>query len=214
MCSGMSTPMIISDDTISFRTFCQAVRQISVMVDPVADSSVAPWLTALVRDSWPGARIRINVGGLPGKAYRLQSGEIDFGLRYSFREQIDPGFAYQVLFEDPMVVLVRETHVLALRKSMRMEALRGERWILPSLHYMPYIRRVLIWETQRAGFLASKLPIPQRVPFIDALTGAFGLSLAPSGFLRHCPPEIRGPNSERRKSVEFLGSTASASALQ
>jgi DNA-binding transcriptional LysR family regulator len=167
-------------------------RRIRIMQDPIADLSLSYWIGEFARQASLRLDFRIDSGRSPGGRDELGLNNIDMRLAYGGPAKPGGAFVWKTLFEDPIVVLLRNDHRLANLRCLQMDALREERWVLPSPRFMPYIYDTLIWACRRAGLFPRLARLEHKVPLVDAVLGGSAISLAPSGFLSHCPKEIVG----------------------
>ena len=83
-----------------------------------------PGLFSAYRAKWPRVRLSLKEGGR-GELYRaVRASEMD--VCFTFGDApADPAFASATLGEEPLVVIVPETHPLAVKEEIRPEDLRG-----------------------------------------------------------------------------------------
>jgi DNA-binding transcriptional LysR family regulator len=114
---------------------------------------------------------------------RLRSGRLDVGIVVLTRdgEEPDPGvYQFEVLVQQEMTVVVSSRHRVARRRTVRLDQLRDEHWLLPSRERFPEFR------LEVDGLLSECGVVPQRVvEMSDDLAAArlvaagVGVGLAP-----------------------------------
>jgi DNA-binding transcriptional LysR family regulator len=91
---------------------------------------------------------------------RLRNGRLDVGIVVLTRDGVepDPGvYASELLVEQELVLVVSSRHRLARRRSVRLETLGDEDWLLPSSARFPEFR------SEVDGLLSDAGVVPRRV---------------------------------------------------
>ncbi len=89
---------------------------------------ILPGLIQLFRESYPGVSLQMKIGDTEAITARILEGELELGVVGSKSKL--KNLACQELWEDELVVIVPVSHRWSGKKSVRLEDLRGEPFIL------------------------------------------------------------------------------------
>jgi DNA-binding transcriptional LysR family regulator len=105
---------------------------VRVCAFPSANSTLVPKAIAGLRAAHPELRVELQEAEPPGSLERLEHGECDVALAFSFRESSDgppPNLVEIPLMHDDLTVLLPRGHALARQHDIPLGALAQERWI-------------------------------------------------------------------------------------
>jgi DNA-binding transcriptional LysR family regulator len=120
---------------------------------PSAGASLMPEAIAVFRDRHPAVELTLEPAEPgPGLA-KLRAGEVDVALdiTVAFRPPPDDGIDRVHLLEDPMYVVLPEGHPAARKRSLKLEDLADESWILGTTAACPDAS-IFLRSCQLAGF--------------------------------------------------------------
>ncbi len=102
---------------------------------PTASSTLLPPAIAMFRSAYPEVELTLTEGEPEQLAPLMSAGELDLGVLFEFAGEDPPlpGMARSQLLEDAMLLALPREHRLAARRRVRLEDLRGERWVQTSL---------------------------------------------------------------------------------
>jgi DNA-binding transcriptional LysR family regulator len=119
---------------------------------PSAAASLMPVAIARFRERHPGVELSMDLAEPPDGEQRLRTGECDIAVTNlatvtAGADDLD----HVPILEDPMYVALPAGHPLAKRRTLRMQDLAGEDWMLGSLSTCPDTS-IFLRACQRAGF--------------------------------------------------------------
>lgn len=120
---------------------------------PSAGGTLMPPAIARFRERHPAVELSLTPSEPEDALKLLRSGEIDISLdiRTSFRALPDDGIDRVPLLEDPMYVALPRDHPKAAKRTLRLEDLADESWILGSTGSCPDAS-IFLRSCQAAGF--------------------------------------------------------------
>ncbi|MCW3038927.1 MAG: LysR family transcriptional regulator [Solirubrobacterales bacterium] len=150
---------------------------------PSAGASVMPRAIALFRERHPAVDLTLQPAEPEDGIALLRSGEIDIALTISttYEEtcQFGPGIEEHHLLDDPMYVILPETHALAHRRSLRLGDLAEEQWMLGSAGSCPDAS-IFLRACRTAGFEPRIAFASNDYPSIQGFVAAgMGLAFVP-----------------------------------
>ncbi len=98
---------------------------------PTAGATLMPVAIAAFRASYPEVELTLAEGEPEEIAPRLRAGEFDLALLFEFGAA-EGDLKRVELLEDPMYLALPRSHRLAGKRTLRLEALRGEAWVQTS----------------------------------------------------------------------------------
>lgn len=104
---------------------------VSVGVVSSVAPTILPGAIALFKRSAPRATMSIVNGHFLGQYPELQSGALDLLIARIWQPQELPGIEQMTLFNEPVVVVASQTHVLASKSNLDWADVVDEAWILP-----------------------------------------------------------------------------------
>lgn len=143
-----------------------------------------PRLIREYRRLHPGVRLSLVELDTAGQMEALSTGKIDFGFTRPLLPPYDDRFASELLYEDPIVVVMPRDHALSRRK-LRMEELAAEHFVLCERRVTPTLYDSILGLCTKAGF--SPEIVNTSATWAGVLTlveSGEGVALVPSG-VRH-----------------------------
>lgn len=119
---------------------------------PSANATLVPEALSGLAKEHPGIQVELLEGEPPASLRRLQSGECDITLAFTYpglHEEIPEGVTEVRLLEDQLTVLLPTGHPLARRRAVHLADLAEERWIAGC----PRCRANLLHECAELGFV-------------------------------------------------------------
>jgi DNA-binding transcriptional LysR family regulator len=119
---------------------------------PTAGAALMPPAIARFRERHPGVELSMDLAEPGESETRLKAGEWDLALTVlsSMRGGAD-GLEHLHVLDDPLFVALPSGHALARRRTLRLEELAGEDWMLGSQGTCPDTS-IFLRSCQRAGF--------------------------------------------------------------
>jgi DNA-binding transcriptional LysR family regulator len=140
---------------------------------------LVPGIIRAYRERYPSVLVSPEQRNMPLLVAGLRSGEIDVAF---VRPPMNEGEGLEVepLVEEPMVIVLPESHPRAGDRSMALAALAEETLILFPRTIGPGLHDAIIASCQRAGF-SPKLgqEAPQLSTTVDMVAAGFGVSIVP-----------------------------------
>ena len=119
---------------------------------PTAGASIMPMAIARFRERHPAVEITMDLAEPYEYMPRLRAGEWDIALtNLATRKDSDDGVEYLHVLDDPMFVALPADHRLARRRTVRLEELADEDWMLGAQGGCPDTS-IFLRSCQRAGF--------------------------------------------------------------
>lgn len=123
---------------------------------PSAGASIMPKAIAAFRDRHPAVELTLQPAEPDDGVGLLRSGEVDIALTITTPGgdacgAYGPGIQELKLLDDPMYVILSDTHALAHRRTLRLADLAGEQWMLGSTGTCPDAV-IFLRSCQVAGF--------------------------------------------------------------
>ena len=122
---------------------------------PSAGASVMPKAIATFRERHPAVELTLQPAEPDDGVALLRSGEVDIALTITTPGgdacAYGPGIQELKLLDDPMYVILSDTHALAHRRTLRLADLAGEQWMLGSTGTCPDAT-IFLRSCQVAGF--------------------------------------------------------------
>jgi DNA-binding transcriptional LysR family regulator len=140
---------------------------------------LVPGIISAHRERYPGVLVSPEERNTPLLVAGLRSGEIDVAfIRPPLSD--DEGLEVEPLVEEPMVIVLPESHPRAGDRSMPLAALAEETLILFPRTVGPGLHDAIIASCQRAGF-SPKLgqEAPQISTMVHMVAAGFGVSIVP-----------------------------------
>ncbi|XVX19252.1 LysR family transcriptional regulator [Actinomycetota bacterium] len=155
-------------------------------------SSFVPLAVQRYRQLYPSIRLSIHSAREAALIEMLEEGTVGLSLLwdYAWRRLDASQFALTSLFEDPTVLVVAADHPLARKRSVRMEELDDEQWIIRAQDH-PVVE-VLTRSAQDAGFeprISFEANDYQEAQAMVAV--GFGIALAPRTAMTNKHPGVR-----------------------
>ncbi|MEN3292827.1 MAG: hypothetical protein V7642_2080 [Burkholderiales bacterium] len=97
----------------------------------VAAPVLMPNAIRLLKNSWPGITVKLREGTMDQHLPELRAGTIDIIVGRLIKELRTTDLAEEVLYNDPVVIVVAANHPLAKRRKIEWRDLNGVPWILP-----------------------------------------------------------------------------------
>jgi DNA-binding transcriptional LysR family regulator len=132
------------------------IGSVSVGIFLTAAPVLLPKAIALLKSRQPGVSVTIHEGGTDALVPMLGVGTLDLLIGRLPDHLDDPNFTHEVLYEEPMDIVVRTGHPLARAKKLRLKDLASERWIWPP-------PRTTVRREIEEFFRRENLPMPQNV---------------------------------------------------
>jgi DNA-binding transcriptional LysR family regulator len=151
---------------------------------PSAGASVMPRAIAEFRDRHPAVELSLLPAEPEDGIALLRSGEIDIAMTITTLADegtciYGPGIEELHLLDDPMYVILPETHQLAHRRSLRLADLADEQWMLGSTGTCPDAS-IFLRACQTAGFEPRIAFASNDYPSIQGFVAAgMGLAFVP-----------------------------------
>lgn len=150
---------------------------------PSAGASVMPRAIALFRERHPAVDLTLQPAEPEDGIALLRAGDIDIAMTiattYDDACMHGPGIEEHHLLDDPMYVILPETHVLAHRRSLRLSDLAEEQWMLGSTGSCPDAS-IFLRSCQTAGFEPRIAFASNDYPSIQGFVAAgMGLAFVP-----------------------------------
>ena len=120
---------------------------------PSAGGTIMPPAIARFRERHPGVELTLTPVEPEDGMHMLRSGDLDVSLdiRTSFAANPDDGIDRVPLLADPMYVALPRDHPMAAKRTLKLEDLSGESWILGSTGSCPDAS-IFLRSCQAAGF--------------------------------------------------------------
>ena len=140
---------------------------------------LVPAIIRAYRERYPRVVLTPEQSNTPQLVAGLQRGEIDVAFVRPPAAHSD-GLKIDLLIEEPMLIVLPATHPRARQRSLPLEALAEERFILFPRAVGPGLHDAIIACCQRAGF-SPRLgqEAPQIVSTVHMVAAGFGASLVP-----------------------------------
>ena len=132
------------------------IGSVSVGIFLTAAPVLLPKAIALLKSRQPGVSVTIHEGGTDALVPMLGVGTLDLLIGRLPDRLDDPNFTHDVLYEEPMDIVVRAGHPLARAKKLRLKELTSERWIWPP-------PRTTVRREIEEFFRRENLSVPQNV---------------------------------------------------
>lgn len=150
---------------------------------PSAGATVMPRAIACFRERHPAVELSLQPAEPEDGIALLRAGEVDIALTILSPDGpaavSEPGIDEIHLLDDPMYVILPETHELAHRRSLRLADLAEEQWMLGSTGTCPDAS-IFLRSCQAAGFEARIAFESNDYPSIQGFVAAgMGLSFVP-----------------------------------
>ncbi|MFO1266766.1 MAG: LysR substrate-binding domain-containing protein [Rubrivivax sp.] len=102
---------------------------VTAAISAVAGLTILPRALTAFRARMPRAALSFSEASLPISKDELALGRLDFVVLHECANEGDDGFARELLFESPLVVVARNAH--PLRRVGSLAALRDQTWLFP-----------------------------------------------------------------------------------
>jgi DNA-binding transcriptional LysR family regulator len=126
--------------------------------------------------------VQVNLYELPPQAQldRIRARELDAGILGNISEDDRSRFSIRRLSRHRLELVLPSNHALARRKSLRLAALKGERWVSLSNTLFPGRHEFLLELCQRAGFTpAPILEVDSLTLLLCAVAAGEGVAVLP-----------------------------------
>lgn len=107
------------------------VGRVNVGVLSVAAQTLMPNALKLLKANWPGITVRLREGTLDQHLPELRAGKLDLVVGRLVAALRAANLAEEVLYTDPVVIVISSSHPLARKTRLRWRDLDGLPWILP-----------------------------------------------------------------------------------
>ncbi len=107
------------------------IGSVTVGIYLTAAPMLLPKAIALLKRRQSGVAVSIIEGATDDLLPMLDVGTLDLVVGRLPDVPGNPGFTSEVLYDEPMDIVVRANHPLARRRELQLKDLAGERWILP-----------------------------------------------------------------------------------
>jgi DNA-binding transcriptional LysR family regulator len=158
--------------------------------DATCFHALVPGIIRAHRERYPGVLVSPEQSNTPLLVAGLRSGEIDVAF---VRPPLSDGegLVVEPLVEEPMVIVLPESHPRAGDRSMPLAALAEETLILFPRAIGPGLHDAIIASCQRAGF-GSKLgqEAPQISTTVHMVAAGFGVSIVPQSMTQIHPEGV------------------------
>jgi DNA-binding transcriptional LysR family regulator len=105
--------------------------RVTVGMLSVAATVLMPNAIRLLKNSWPGITVKLREGTMDQHLPELRAGKLDIIVGRLVKELHAADLAEEVLFNDPVVIVIAADHPLAKRRKVEWRELNGLPWILP-----------------------------------------------------------------------------------
>ena len=142
---------------------------------------LVPAMIMAYRKQYPGVTLLPEQSNTPRLVTALHSGEIDVAIvRPPVSENEAEGVGFELIVDEPMLVVLPTAHRLARKGSLRLGALAGETFVLYPRAGGPGLYDRIIAAFQRAGF-TPKLgqEAPNFESMVHMVAAGFGVTLVP-----------------------------------
>jgi DNA-binding transcriptional LysR family regulator len=153
---------------------------------PAARHELRPALVAALRERHPGIEVDASEATTGNLSRELLSHRLDVAVGFCTEPQ--PGLARRTLVREPMLVLLRASHRFAQERELALDALRGDRFVVPREDLNAGFNRRLraLCGFEPACVVASLIWDDAEWPPGDDV-----VTLVPAGVARHAPPHMR-----------------------
>ena len=173
---------------------------------PTASSTLVPHLLQEMRSQYQGITVTFIEAEPPESIAMLREGLVDVAITFAYPgdradpHRVDSSLNTVLLFTEPVVIAIPQSHALAAEDEVALERLAGERWIAGC----PLCRGHLLAACEAVGFVPRiELETDNAVAVLNLVANDLGLALLPRLALATAavPPgtAIRrtAPNSDR-----------------
>lgn len=158
-------------------------------VDSIVDG-LLPLLLRRFQAANPNVDIQLQEATPPEQIQGLRNDRLDVGILVL--PAMDPGNIHlEPLFEDRMVAVVPQDHVLAEQASIALTDLADQPWILFAPHHGPGMHSRISMACATAGFTPRVVQRPRQMQTTAALVaGGLGVALMPERYARRQPGRL------------------------
>jgi len=158
-------------------------------VDSIVDG-LLPLLLRRFQAANPNVDIQLQEATPPEQVQGLRNDRLDVGILVL--PAMDPGNIHlEPLFEDRMVAVVPQDHVLAEQASIALTDLADQPWILFAPHHGPGMHSRISMACATAGFTPRVVQRPRQMQTTAALVaGGLGVALMPERYARRQPGRL------------------------
>lgn len=142
--------------------------RVAVGALPNMVANLLPEAVALLNEAHPALRVRVMSGTNAQLMTQLRQGEIDVVLGRLAQASAMADLAFEQLFSEPLLLVVRPGHPLASRRKPTLDALAAHPLVLP-------VSGTLIRHTADAFLIAQGLALPNRL--VEATDTSFVVGL-------------------------------------
>ena len=142
--------------------------RVAVGALPNMVANLLPEAVALLNEAHPALRVRVMSGTNAQLMTQLRQGEIDVVLGRLAQASTMADLAFEQLFSEPLLLVVRPGHPLASRRKPTLDALAAHPLVLP-------VSGTLIRHTADAFLIAQGLALPNRL--VEATDTSFVVGL-------------------------------------
>ena len=142
--------------------------RVAVGALPNMVANLLPEAVALLNEAYPALRVRVMSGTNAQLMTQLRQGEIDVVLGRLAQASAMADLAFEQLFSEPLLLVVRPGHPLASRRKPTLDALAAHPLVLP-------VSGTLIRHTADAFLIAQGLALPNRL--VEATDTSFVVGL-------------------------------------
>jgi len=145
-----------------------------------ATYELLPSLARVLRAELPGIELRLRGEMLtPDQVAALLDGTLDIGfLRPPVRS---PDVDVRVLRREPLIAVLPESHMLAVRLNVKLSDLRDEPFITYPSHNRSVVHEAVIEACQRSGFTPAKVhEVGETSTLVSFVAAGLGVALVPA----------------------------------
>jgi len=162
-----------------------------------------PAMIRAYRKQYPGVTLLPEQSNTRQLVTALHSGEIDVAfVRPPVSENEAEGLGFELIVDEPMLVVLPRAHRFARKRSVPLGALAGETFILYPRAFGPGLYDRIIAALQRAGFTPKLEGGPTFDSMVHMVAAGFGVTLVPQSMQQirakgivYLPIEGEGPSS-------------------
>ena len=161
------------------------VGRLSIGFSGFATYSVLPKVLQTFRERFPQVELNLEEMTTSVQIQALLKKQIDLGLMIP--PVSDKSLLIELLLQEPLVVVLPETHLLAKESDLALSALADEPFILVPRHLEPGYYDQCISLFQQAGFSPKVVQkASQKQTILGLVSAGMGVSLAPASIRKIC----------------------------
>jgi DNA-binding transcriptional LysR family regulator len=169
----------LRDDLAALRV--QVGGQLRIAAIQSLSATLLPGVLASMAREYPAIRPSVRTLAAESIARSVASGRADVGLLAGAPRSSLRGLAVQVLFEEPLVALVRRNDVLARAKRVRLRKLEGRELVL--VPDGTFLSDIIHEACASAGFVPNvRLTLASAEALRETVRAGLGLTILPRGY--------------------------------